>query len=212
MSELERALERLDVAWPATPTFTYARRSVRRRLALAALALTCAIAAAFAVPQSRGAILRFFHLRGVTIERVQSLPPAQERALRASLGVPITHVDAERLLTRPFAVRGVPVYRSGIVVSALLPGNVLFSELYNGGDAMVIKKFVGGANGLRSVELGPGVPGYWLPGRHVVYLPPDLPPRYAGNTLVWQRDGITYRLEGRRLTLARATSLARLLR
>jgi hypothetical protein len=41
---------------------------------------------------------------------------------------------------------------------------------------------------------------------------PQLPPRFAGNTLVWQRDRITFRLEGKSLTRAEAARLARTLR
>ena len=42
----------------------------------------------------------------------------------------------------------------------------------------------------------------------MVALPPTLPPRLAGNVLLWQTDGLTLRLEGRELTLARALQLA----
>src|SRR5204863_2740785 len=84
MTELERivgGLRTLPVDWPATPDVA-ARLELRprRRLAIvAAVALAAAaLAAAFAVPQSRSAILRFFHLRGVTVERVGTLPRAQE--------------------------------------------------------------------------------------------------------------------------------------
>jgi hypothetical protein len=55
------------------------------------------------------------------------------------------------------------------------------------------------------------VPAIWIYGRHTVS-DPMLPIRLAGNTLVWQRGAITYRLEGRGLTLARARALARELR
>lgn len=206
MSELERALEQLDVAWPETPTFTYVRRPSGRRWAFAALVLACALGAAFAVPQSRGAILRFFHLGGVTIERVQTLPHAERRTLNASLGEPITRLDAEALLRRPFGAPGVRLYRSGTTVSALLPGPLLLSEWRSGNNPGVIKKYVDGESEVEAVPLG--VPALWIHGRRHV-LESLLPRRLAGNTLVWLRGGITYRLEGRALTLARATALAR---
>ena len=56
------------------------------------------------------------------------------------------------------------------------------------------------------------VPGIWIHGGRHVLLAPLLPPRYAGNTLVWQRGAITFRLEGRGLTQAGALRLARTLR
>lgn len=210
MTELERALAQLDVDWPATPSFAY-RRPQRRRWPAVAVAAVLALAVAFAVPPARGAILRFFHLGGETVERVHSLPRAQDRTLRQSLGAPITHEQARQLLTRPFALRSVQVYRSGSAVSALLSGGVLFSELYTGGGPVAIKKFIVGATGVRSVELDHATPAYWFADRHV-YIPPTLPARYAGSTLVWERFGITYRLEGRGLTLERAIALARQLR
>src|SRR5436309_4664694 len=104
MTELERVLAQLDVDWPTTPSFAYRRR--RRRLLAVALAIVLVVGIAFAVPPARSAILRFFHIGGERIERVQSLPRAEERALRASLGVPISRAEAARLLARPFAAHG----------------------------------------------------------------------------------------------------------
>lgn len=207
MSELEQALVELDVEWPATPAFDYRRRRRPWLVPVLAAALVLAVAAAFAVPQSRGAILRFFHLGGDRIERVQRLPSAQQRALRESLGAPTTQAVARELLGRPFGVPGARVYLAGRVVSALLPGNILLSELQTGTDPFLLKKLASAATTIESVSIA-GAPGIWIAGGRHVLLSPTLPARYAGNTLVWQRDGITYRLEGRRLELARATALA----
>jgi hypothetical protein len=208
MADLEHELRRLasDVAWPATPALVL--RRPRRRWPLAvALAAALAIGLAFAVPQSRGALLRFFHLGGVSIERVDTLPPA---AVGVSLGTPVDAAGARVLLGRPFAVTGVPLYRAGRVVSALLDGRLLFSELRTGGDVAILKKYYGAGTSVVGVALAADTPALWLQGRpHVVVIPPALPPRYAGNTLVWQHDGITYRLEGRDLTLERAKTIAR---
>src|SRR5205823_1036388 len=46
----------------------------RRGAVLALALLVLALGAAFAVPQARSAILRFFHLGGVTVIRVETLP------------------------------------------------------------------------------------------------------------------------------------------
>ena len=93
MTDLERDLRSLGstVAWPPTPDVAsrLELRPRRRRALVVAVALAVvALVAAFAVPQSRSAILRFFHLRGVTVERVGTLPPAQELPLAAGLGRP----------------------------------------------------------------------------------------------------------------------------
>ena len=215
MADLERALASLEIDWPATPSFElhaparHARRPLVRGLAVA---FAVAVACAFAVPQSRSAILRFFHIGGETIERVTTLPPAKERSLRASLGVRISRAGGARLLERPFAVAHVQLYRANTVVSALLPGDVLLSELRTGNDPIIMKKYVSGATDVREVVLEPGLTGLWLHGARHVFLAPTVPARFAGNTLVWQRDGITFRLEGKSLTRAAAIQLARTLR
>ena len=45
---------------------------------------------------ARTAILRFFHLRGATIELVETLPPAQERSKAGGLGARVSRAEAER--------------------------------------------------------------------------------------------------------------------
>ena len=97
MSELERKLTALgaELEWPETPAFSLrleaapARRSRWRRPLVVAIALVVvAIGIAFAVPPARSAILDFLHLGGVTVERVSTLPAAEERPLGAELGRP----------------------------------------------------------------------------------------------------------------------------
>ena len=53
-----------------------------------------------------------------------------------------------------------------------------------------------------------GARGYFIGGQHSVSLPDELRPRLAGNTLVWVRDAVTYRLETK-LGRAAALRLAR---
>jgi|tagenome__1003787_1003787.scaffolds.fasta_scaffold20812701_3 hypothetical protein len=216
MSELERALEQLgrEVDWPATPAFTLRRARSRRWLIAVALAVV-ALAIAFAVAPARSAILRFFHLGAVSIERVDTLPAARERPLSSSLGVPIAQADARSLLGTPFRAPAhlqPRLYRSGQSVSALLaaPDPVLLTELRSGvNDQVLVKKLVGTSTDARGVDLGLGAPAVWIAGGEHVYLAPPLPARLAGNTLIWVRAGITYRLEGKALTLDRARALAR---
>jgi hypothetical protein len=213
MTELERALAELEVDWPETPAFELRAPARRARWPLAiAAALVVAAACALAVPQSRGAILRFLHIGGETIERVRTLPAAQERSLRASLGFRISPAQATTLLGRPFAVPGLPLYRADRVVSTLLAGDVLLSELQTGADPIMLKKFAAGATDVEGVSVAAQAPGIWIHGGRHVFLEPTLPARFAGNTLVWQRDGITFRLEGKILTRAAALRLARPLR
>src|SRR5215475_9213919 len=118
---MERELAALEVEWPPTPDIAsrleLAPRPSRRWVAVAAVAIVVAIAAAFAVPQSRSAILRFFHLGGVTVEQVETLPPAEQRPLGAALGQAVGDVDARRALGAPFLPRshGTLYERDGFV-------------------------------------------------------------------------------------------------
>ena len=86
MTALEQRLLELgrELAVPAgagpRPRARAARRAGRSRgggVALAVAVVAVAIAAAFAVPQARTSILRFFHLGGATVERVEHAPAAQ---------------------------------------------------------------------------------------------------------------------------------------
>jgi hypothetical protein len=217
--DLERDLRELAVAWPETPELRLeldARAHSRRRLlvSIAVALAVAALAAAFAVPQSRGAILRFLHLGGVTVERVETLPAAQERPLAVGLGPVVTVSRAKAVLgTTPLAPPldpPPPLHLADGVVSAVFldRGNpVLLAEL-GSGDPGIVKKLL--QNGpIEFVPVG-GSSGYWITGKgHVVTLPPSMPPRLAGNVLLWQTGGLTLRLEGRALTLARALELAR---
>jgi hypothetical protein len=198
------------VAWPPTPDLA-ARlelrpRARRRALVVAVAFAVVALAAAFAVPQSRSAILRFFHLRGVTVERVETLPAAEEVPLSSGLGAVIDDDAARRVLGGPFAPahHGTLYERDGIV-STLLRGPLLLTQF---GAPEFLKKFV--TSNVQWVEVVPGVQGLWISGPpHVVFFFPQASPRLAGNVLVWATDTRTYRLEGRHLTLDGALRLAR---
>jgi len=219
--DLERDLRTLELAWPETPELRLelaprARRRRRPLLVAVALALA-ALAAALAVPQSRGSILRFLHLGGVTIERVDQLPAARERPLGAGLGPVVTQAQAREALRHALVLPPLapppPLHLEQGVVSLVFADRgepVLLSELNVGSDAAILKKVVGGSTSVVSLQVDGG-PGFWIAGEHV-FLFPSAPPRLAGNVLLWQAHGLTLRLEGRALTLARARELAGLLR
>src|SRR5947199_410177 len=94
MTELERALVALgsEVDFPAAPDLRprvreqLERKRFARPLVLAVALLVIAFGIAMAVPPARSAILRFFHIGSVTIERVQKLPHPREAPLAAALG------------------------------------------------------------------------------------------------------------------------------
>src|SRR5205814_9693312 len=129
--DLERELRALDVEWPPTPHLRLAleprvrRRSRRPLVAALALALV-AIVAALAVPQSRGAILRFLHLGGESIQFVQTLPPARERPLGAGLGPPVSESEARAripALLLPRVAGRLRLHESGGVVPVVFEPN-----------------------------------------------------------------------------------------
>jgi hypothetical protein len=205
MTELERSLRALDVDWPSTPVVQLELVPRRRRRTVAALAVVAAAAAAFAVPQSRSAILDFFHLGGVTVVRVETLPPAQERPLSAGLGSAVDDAGAAKILGTAFVPRqhGTLRERDGFV-STVLRGPVLLSEF---GSAYLIKKLAAGP--VVWVEVAPGVQGLWIAGASHVVSFPGASPRLAGAVLVWERGGVTFRLEGAGLRKEDALRLAR---
>jgi hypothetical protein len=213
--DLERELRALEVDWPPTPELRLVleprgRRSRRPLFAAVALALVT-LAAAFAVPQSRGAILRFLHLGGESIEFVETLPPAGTRPLDAGLGSPVSEAQARAqiptLLLPPVSGR-LRLHRSGEVVSVVFvhAGKpVLLSELRSG-QGYLLKKLAGSTNA-EWVNVR-GMYGPWLSGAPHVFFFPREPARLAGNTLIWESLGTTYRLEGPGLSKADALALA----
>jgi hypothetical protein len=199
------------VAWPPAPDVAgrlelRPRRSRRRGLIVAVAVALLAIATALAVPHARSAILRFFHLGGVTIEHVSTLPLAQARPLASDLGQPVTAAGAEATLGAPFRGPQGTLFQINGIVSTILaaPQPVLLSEA---GSAIIIKKLV--TSQAEPVVIEPGVQGIWIAGpEHVVFFPAAAP-RLAGDTLVWASGNVTFRLEGHALTQARALALAR---
>lgn len=217
MAELEHELRSLaaEVAWPPAPNLALPleQRRPRARLRLAWLAVAAmlvALAVALSVPGARSAILRVFHLGGVTVERVTVLPPASEQPL-TQLG-PVVHAAAARAAlggpVRLPKLKGSPQFhlRDGVVSVVLAtPQPLLLSEFREG--AFLLKKIAGTTTRVVYVKVGNG-PALWIAGaRHVLMLP-AAPPRLAGNVLVWQVGAITYRLEGKRLSKQTALRLA----
>jgi len=215
---LETELRALEIDWPETPQLRLELSTRRRRWPLAAALAAAALAATFAVPQSRGAILRFFHLGGATVRFVDTLPPADERPLTDGLGTVIPLSSAKRFLPGLLlpAAR-VPIhYSSGNVVSLVFEHDgrpVLLSELPGAGGSGYdfLKKLASGGSRVDPVLVG-GDRGLWISGeRHVVTFP-RRSPRLAGNVLLWAHGSTTYRLEGPNLTKEGAIGLAESLR
>ena len=228
MAELETALQQLgrDVAFPPTPDLASAIRGrlerpprfSRRPVAIALAVVTvAAIAAAFAVPQSRSAILDWLGLRHVSVVRVEKLPVVPANGLE--LGQRVTLGEAKRRAPWLLVPDGEP---DSVWVNESIPGGkvslvwgtpshvrLLLTEL--SGRAYV-EKIIDGDTGVERVKIGSA--GVWFQGEHVVMFQDldgrfhDTHARLARNTLVWQQGGVTFRLEGG-LTKDEALRIAR---
>ena len=103
MSELELRLNALrdEIAWPETPAFdlafepTRVRRLPLRQLALGFAILLAVLAGVLALsPGARSAFLEIFHIRGATVEQVETLPDVQ--AQRIDYGESVSREEAAR--------------------------------------------------------------------------------------------------------------------
>jgi hypothetical protein len=218
MTELELALvslgHELDV--PPTPELAprvrerIQRRSGRRRAFAVAFALVVlAVGIAFAVPDARSAILRFFHVGAATVERVETLPPAHERPLVTGLGPARARAAAERIAGFPIVLprfeHGRPTRyyaRPGAIATSFrAPRPVLLVEL-SGEQLGFTKKYASRQTTMAPVEVSGVYFGLWLSGGpHVVrWSTPSgeehATTRLAGNVLLWEAHGRTYRIEG----------------
>ena len=233
MAELEQALVSLghELELPPAPDLTGAvrariarRRASRRWLVVALAVLVVALGIAMAVPDARSAILRFFGIGSVKIERVDTLPPTREAPLTAGLGTPRTRAEAEQIagfrMQLP-AFKGAPPQRYFAVSNALIAtvirsGHtpVLLTEL-KGEQTWLFKKIVDPATKVEPIRVGDHDGLFLSGGRHVLMyqVSPEfvgqIPTRFAGNVLLWSDGRRTYRLEGE-ISRARAIQLLNL--
>lgn len=220
--ELEIPPER-DLA-PAVISRLEGRRPfpLRRAAVLAVALVAIAVGAAFAVPQARSAILRFFHLGGETIIRVETLPPAVERSEAAGFGTPLSRTAAERTLGFRFML---PRFHGkgpdrvyvlgdslGTVILRSHGRRVLLSEFSSPGE-MGLKKLTIDQTSVEWVRVGDRE-AIWIRGTHTLtYFDHQFgfreqTIRIRGNVLVWTRGQLTLRLEGD-FTRAQAIALAK---
>jgi hypothetical protein len=165
-----------------------------------------------ASPGVRATLRDWLGIGSVSVRRVDRLPDLST-ARKLDLGRRVSAAQAERHLGHPLVtVRalGAPdaIYAGKAIVPAQvsvvyvarpgLPAGVagvgaLLDEI-DGDQVPFIQKLVGGGVPIVRVDVD-GADGFFIAGRHAVYLPDELKPRLAGNTLLWVRDGVTYRLE-----------------
>jgi hypothetical protein len=169
--------------------------------ALVAASSTCARPCATGWASSRCAVER--------VDRLPELPAAT----KLELGRRVTAAQAARP-SRPPAAHGPRARRAGRHLRR--PGDrprarlaglrrpsrasgrnrasaALLDEL-EGDSLPYAQKLVAGGVPIKRVDVN-GAPGLFIAGEHALALPDELHPRLAGNTLLWARAGVTYRLE-----------------
>jgi hypothetical protein len=230
MPELELALADLGrhIEFPPTPDLVPRLRerlaerpgsrlglTRRRGLGLAFALLVVSLAAVMAVPQTRGAILEFFHLRGVTIERVGELPtvPLERDFNKLFLGEEVSLDEARDRADFEIVVPEALGDPDGVYFQESPPGGMvslvygtperpraLFTQFRGSVEEVIFKKTAAGTQ-IDSVRVG-GEPGYFLSGNPHDFSYLDRRGefrqeivRLAGNTLLWERGPLTLRLE-----------------
>jgi hypothetical protein len=202
------------------------RRRARGGVGIALACAAVGVAAVAAVPQARTSILDFFHLGGVSVERVDKLPPVSPRGPLA----PGTETTLARARARlPFRVlvpeddrtpshviyygADPPGGQVSLVYGSLERPRLLVTEFLGTKLEGVFSKQAGRRTVVERVRVD-GAPGIWLGGAKHAFSFLDRSgttrsweTRLAGNTLVWERHGLTLRLEGD-LTKAEAIRLA----
>jgi len=234
VSPLEQRLQALgrELEYPPEPDVAQAvlaridRRPFQWRLvAIAAAAVALAIGAAFAVPQARSAILRFFHLRGASVERVETLPPAVERSQAGGLGRPLAQEEAKRvvgfhLVLPPLDGESRRVYVLGDSLASVIlrsHGHAVVLSEFRASGFDLLKKAAANATLVEPVQVD-GDEGLWIEGAPHTLTYVDRRGVFRertvlihGNVLLWNHGPLTLRIEGR-LTKAQALELARRIR
>jgi hypothetical protein len=228
VNTLEQRLHELgrELAFPATPDLSGRARSTGkafpwRQVAFAFAIVAVAIAAAFAVPQARTAILHWFHLNGVTVERVDTLPEAQERTKAGGLGRRLTLAQAQRqlglhLLLPPLHGKPATYVLDHAVATVILRVGgrpVLLSE-FRARSYTMLKKSASLKTKVEPVSVN-GERGLWLEGppHTLTYFNTygefqERTVKITGNVLLWTHGPVTLRLEGR-ISKAEALRIAR---
>lgn len=186
------------------------RRPRLRPVAVAFAVVALALAVAIAVPPARSAILDLLGLSGATAERVETLPRAP-RGADLALGRRVTLADAQGAVD--YDVLAPPAQRARVYLDRAVPGgkiSVVWRERgarlilaqFRGEGLPFVGKLVGRETRVEDVTVR-GAPGAWVSGpRHLVLWRDargrirEETRRLAGNVLLWEQGGVTYRLEG----------------
>ena len=228
MNELERRLQELggEIAYPATPSFDlgFERRSAPARRGWRPLALGLAVLLAILggvlafSPGARSAFLELFHLKGATVELVETLPQVEPQ--QTDFGERVSLEEAELRVGFDLVDVGEPdaVFVRGTSMASLVYGSVdeprvVLSEIRGSVWDGFVKKVGSSGTRVEMVTVG-GERGLYITGdeHFVMFLDEnsqitDEPTYLAGTVLLWNRGDLLLRLEGD-LTKAEALELA----
>jgi hypothetical protein len=235
--DLERRLAEIGAeAFPGTPDLASAvvarleaGQGVGRRARVTAwprrrraLVLALALAVLFAAAALASPLRDVLGIGGVRISHVRSLPAAPARpASEAELGRRASVAEARLLVSFPVRLPRALGSPDAAYVRSDPPGGrvtLIYGALalteFRGDAGPFIEKSLGPGTVLTRVDVA-GAPGYRLTGRpHAIVFvdaggqPREETLRLAGDTLLWTRHGVTYRLEGP-ASAARALAIAR---
>ncbi len=199
-----------------------ADRSPTRVRALVAAGLATLVAASFLLPQVRAFAAELLGVAGIEISTDTPDAPPQPRApLPESRSTSVA--DARAAVDFPIRVPArlgspdeVTVADDGRVVSMswMDPGVLL--DQFDGSLGPVFAKQVEATRPVAATVRGSDA--WWIGSAHdLTYIDRDgheitETARLAGKSLVWEAEGVTFRLEGERLDVAGATAIARSLR
>ena len=240
MPELELALRQLGatVAFPPEPDLaagvrrrlgeSSARRWAPRRLVAVALAVVVlAVGAAMAVPSARTAVLEWLGIKGVKVTRVETLPKVSLLS-DFGLGERISLAEARRRapwLVEPhldnldppdqiYYSDAVPLGQVSFLWGSKTEVQLLMTQAQ--GEAFA-EKMLGSGTEVEPANVDEHA-GVWFTGDPHVFLFRDRrgnireeTARLARNTLLWQREELTVRLEGD-LSKSAALDIARSVR
>ena len=232
-TDLDRLLSDLgaQIAYPATPDIARAVRArIRpkqawlgwRRVLLAAAALLIVVAGSVALnPDARRAVAGFLGLPGFQFQKVKVLPsPSPNTGARPVSLDEARHLAGFTLLTpapqervRAVAFDDRP---PGGEVELDLAAGAIITEVKGGIDKGYFGKMVGPDGTVTEVSVG-GSTGYWISGAQHIFFYTDASGqiryeqlRLAGDTLVFERNGVLVRIEGAK-NQADALRIARLI-
>ncbi len=207
------------LVFPETPSFDGILAALPDRVAPArrgrpwlgvAAAVIAVAALILTVPPARRAVADLLGLGAVRVTVVNELPAAT--AFKADLGTMVSLDEAAAAAPFPLLVPGgaepdtVFLREVDLVAVTQVFGTgkqprLILTQVGGAADRQVIEKMVPGEGAIERVRVGESE-GLWLSGPpHTVSFitsqggrVPD-PPRLAGNTLIYEQDGVTIRIE-----------------